>query len=171
MEQIATQLLTVIGAADEYRRAVALAVGVGTSEAAALGELRHRGPLSPSALAKRLGLASASITSLLDRLELAGMVARQPHPTDRRSLFVMLTERGRAAADAIFGMFATDVASAVLDAQPEHVAEFTLVLRRIGETLRARAADPAGMSSVLAVRTSDGGTPGRADLTTDSAAK
>jgi DNA-binding MarR family transcriptional regulator len=149
MDQMATQLRNVIAAADEYRRAVALAVGVGTSESAALGELRHRGPLSPSALARRLGLASASVTSLLDRLELAGMVARQPHPTDRRSLFVTLTDRGRAAAEATFGMFAADVASAVVDAHPDHVAEFTSVLRRIAEALRARAADPKGMAAVL----------------------
>jgi DNA-binding MarR family transcriptional regulator len=159
MDQMATQLRNVIAAADEYRRAAALAVGVGTSELAALGELRHRGPLSPSALARRLGLASASVTSLLDRLELAGMVARQPHPTDRRSLFVTLTDRGRAAAEATYGMFAADIASAIGDAHPDHVAEFTPVLRRIAEALSVRAADPEGMAAVLRNRACGGSTP------------
>ncbi|MFF7251481.1 MarR family transcriptional regulator [Embleya sp. NPDC008237] len=42
------------------------------------------GPLSPSALARRAGLHAATMTGVLDRLERAGWVSREPDPSDRR---------------------------------------------------------------------------------------
>lgn len=149
MDKVARQLRDLIVASDEYRRVVAGALGVGVSEAAAVGELVHDGPLSPSSLVKRLGLASASITALLDRLELAGLVTRERHPVDRRSVLVTLTESGRAAGDAMFAMFSDDVYAAVHHSPPAHVAEFANTLARIAAALRARAADSAGIGEEL----------------------
>ncbi len=51
---------------------------------------------TPSELAERVGVSRATITSLLDGLERAHLVARAAHPTDRRRLVVRLTEDGRA---------------------------------------------------------------------------
>lgn len=39
-------------------------------------------------------LTSGAMTSRLDRLEKAGLIQRQPSPTDRRSVQVQLTEVG-----------------------------------------------------------------------------
>nr|WP_062395908.1 MarR family transcriptional regulator [Pseudonocardia sp. AL041005-10] len=105
MNRLALQLRDLIVATDEYRRAEAAALGIGVAEAAVLGEIHHRGPLPPSALVVRLGIASAGVTALLDRLTVAGLVQREPHPTDRRSVLVTLTPRGRAAITAMFAMF------------------------------------------------------------------
>lgn len=57
-------------------------------------------PLSPNAIADRLIISRASVTSLLDSLEKRGFVKRQPHPSDRRMLLVELTETGRKTASA-----------------------------------------------------------------------
>ena len=35
------------------------------------------------------------MTVMVDRLERNGLVVRQPHPTDRRSFVITLTEHGR----------------------------------------------------------------------------
>jgi hypothetical protein len=48
------------------------------------------GPATPSHLSIGTGLSSGGVTVALDRLEKAGYVRRQPHPTDRRSLLVTL---------------------------------------------------------------------------------
>ncbi|MFC6259266.1 MarR family winged helix-turn-helix transcriptional regulator, partial [Kocuria oceani] len=48
--------------------------------------------VSPRDLAARLGISSASTTTLLDRLTKSGHVRREPHPTDRRALIVTATE-------------------------------------------------------------------------------
>lgn len=42
-------------------------------------------------LAQVLGITSASVTVLVDRLEQSGHVERTPHPTDRRSTIVVAT--------------------------------------------------------------------------------
>jgi DNA-binding MarR family transcriptional regulator len=53
-------------------------------------------PLSPTAIAQRLIVTTASVTSLLDTLQGRGLVVRQPDPRDRRGLLVALTPAGRA---------------------------------------------------------------------------
>lgn len=47
--------------------------------------------VSPTALARRLEVSTASITSLIDRLERAGHVERRPSPTDGRAVVVVPT--------------------------------------------------------------------------------
>lgn len=56
-------------------------------------------PLSPNAIADRLIISRASVTSLLDSLEKRGFVKRQPHLSDRRMLLVELTDSGRQVAN------------------------------------------------------------------------
>jgi DNA-binding MarR family transcriptional regulator len=49
--------------------------------------------LRPTELAVRLGLSSASVTTLVDRLVRRGVVAREPHPRDRRAVLLKYTEQ------------------------------------------------------------------------------
>ncbi len=48
--------------------------------------------LTPRELSRHLGISSASTTKLVDRLTASGHLARTPHPTDRRSVFLSTTE-------------------------------------------------------------------------------
>ncbi|MER5674821.1 MarR family winged helix-turn-helix transcriptional regulator [Pseudonocardia alni] len=153
---MALQLRDVVMASDGYRRAEAAGLGIGVTEAVALGELHHHGPLSPSALVTRLGIASASVTALLDRLTAAGLIVRERHPTDRRSVLVVLTPRGRRTTSAMSALYAEAVLAAVREAHPEHVREFTAVLADIAASLRRRAADPATVADDLARRAGEG---------------
>lgn len=52
-------------------------------------------PIRLSDLAARLGIVPRSATSVVDDLESAGLVARQPDPNDRRATLVDLTPDGR----------------------------------------------------------------------------
>jgi DNA-binding MarR family transcriptional regulator len=52
-------------------------------------------PLRLSELAARLGIVPRSATSVVDDLEAAGLVQRQPDPHDRRATLVDLTPQGR----------------------------------------------------------------------------
>ena len=49
-----------------------------------------------TAIADRLALEPSSITPLVKRLELAGMVGRKRNPADERQVQVRLTDKGRA---------------------------------------------------------------------------
>ncbi len=57
---------------------------------------RSAEPQRQTALAAALEVVPRSVTSLVDDLERAGLVARQPDPTDRRATLVAVTEQGRA---------------------------------------------------------------------------
>lgn len=55
--------------------------------------------LTPNEINAHLHLTSGSVTTLLDRLEERGLLARRPHPTDRRKVLVQITDDGRALVD------------------------------------------------------------------------
>ena len=59
--------------------------------------------LPPGELARRLGLATPTVTRAATRMEAAGLLARKPHPTDRRLVRLCLTPRGRSLRRAIDG--------------------------------------------------------------------
>jgi MarR family transcriptional regulator, organic hydroperoxide resistance regulator len=57
--------------------------------------------LTPGEVARRLGLATPTVTRAATRMEAAGLLFREPHPSDRRLVRLRLTERGRSLEDAI----------------------------------------------------------------------
>lgn len=57
----------------------------------------YAGPLSMSQLSRKLGVSLSAMTQIADRLEAAGMVARQASEPDRRVRCLVLTPRGRRA--------------------------------------------------------------------------
>lgn len=58
--------------------------------------LGAHGPMRMKELAERMGVTTGTLTVLVDRLEQNGMAARAPHPSDRRSYLVELTQAGKA---------------------------------------------------------------------------
>ncbi len=56
--------------------------------------------LTISEIAKRTSLAKTTLTSMLDRLEEAGLVRREPDQTNRRQIFVSITDKARAYQQA-----------------------------------------------------------------------
>jgi len=51
--------------------------------------------LSISDLGEKVQLEKSTMTSLIDRMEAAGLLRRDDHPTDRRAYKICLTPRGR----------------------------------------------------------------------------
>lgn len=75
--------------------AAARTAGIDLAEGDVLFTLRRAGApfrLSPSAISASLLVSSGTLTNRLDRLERKGLVRRVPHPTDRRSTEVELTD-------------------------------------------------------------------------------
>lgn len=60
--------------------------------------------VTASSLATHLGITSASTTKLLDRLERGGHLTRRPHPSDRRSQSIHITDETRTAAMETVGV-------------------------------------------------------------------
>jgi DNA-binding MarR family transcriptional regulator len=71
-----------------------------SSESAVLGALLLGGPvLNPSDLTTLVIQSPGGLTKTLRRLENSGLVRRRPDPGDRRALLVVLTPKGRRAAE------------------------------------------------------------------------
>lgn len=67
-----------------------------------LSALRRSGDpyrLSPGALLNQTLVTSGTMTNRIDRLAERGLVRREPDPTDRRGVLVVLTEEGLAQVD------------------------------------------------------------------------
>jgi DNA-binding MarR family transcriptional regulator len=56
---------------------------------------------APGEIARRLGLATPTVTRAATRMEAAGLLRREPHPDDRRLVRLVLTGRGRSLEDVI----------------------------------------------------------------------
>lgn len=52
-----------------------------------------------SDLSSQTSLANTTLTSMLDRMEVTGLVIRKPDPTDRRSRLIALTEKAKSLRD------------------------------------------------------------------------
>ena len=64
-------------------------------EALVLLSFSSRASLPMRLMGERLQLHPTSITNIVDRLEADGLARRLPHPSDRRTTLVALTEDGR----------------------------------------------------------------------------
>lgn len=66
----------------------------------ALAELDRSGAMSAAALAEIRGVTHQSMRLVVSRLESAGLVSREPDPSDGRGSLILLTDAGRYAAAA-----------------------------------------------------------------------
>ncbi|MFN0153297.1 MAG: MarR family transcriptional regulator [Gaiella sp.] len=69
-------------------------------EALMILHLSRRGALPLGKIGARLQVHATSVTSLVDGLERAGFVRREPHEHDRRATLAQITPEGHAVAEA-----------------------------------------------------------------------
>ncbi|HEY8302806.1 MAG TPA: MarR family transcriptional regulator [Jatrophihabitans sp.] len=101
-------------AIDRVRTAFAHRYRITISDSLVVSHLAANGRrLRPSEIAARILVTSGTLTPMLDRLETAGFVRREPNPDDRRSVIVALTERGDAALAEYREAFRVAIESAV----------------------------------------------------------
>jgi len=76
-----------VGAAFEAHLAEQLTVN--PTDLEAMEHLIQDGPLTPTDLSRRLGVSTAAMTTIIDRLTAVGHVSRVPNPSDRRGILVV----------------------------------------------------------------------------------
>lgn len=108
---------------DQMHNSLKSSMGMNPSDLAALRMLvireRQGVHVSPHDVARHLGISTASVTALVDRLSEAGHLRRRPHPQDRRSRVIELTPLARES----------------------FLAHFSGHLRSMGQVIEARDAD------------------------------
>jgi DNA-binding MarR family transcriptional regulator len=103
LEQLALAGRASSAATVMFHTAVAARQGLSASEEKALDLLERSGPLTAGELARQSGLAPASVTALINRLEAKGFARRVQNPSDRRSVLVEVdSERLYATVAPLF---------------------------------------------------------------------
>lgn len=72
-----------------YQQNVAASLGLYNNDFLSVDILREKGPITAGELSKLTGLATGSVTALIDRLEKNGYVRRQNDPKDRRKVIIV----------------------------------------------------------------------------------
>jgi DNA-binding MarR family transcriptional regulator len=145
-----------------FHSALAAQLGLHPTDYKALGVVDRLGPMSAGDLARHTGLAPASVTNLVDRLEARGYLRRETDPRDRRRVLL------RADVAQVTGneFFASWQRSATRMWERYSDTELAVILDFLGDTaerLRARTDAIAGGVSTAAASRQDRRHAGRAD--------
>jgi DNA-binding MarR family transcriptional regulator len=92
-----------------------------------------------SELADKVLLSRSNLTRLVDRLEKAGLLYRQPCPTDRRGTFAVLTPEGLAMQKQMWPVYA----EGITEYFASHVSDSEMnVLQQVLQRMLAAAEEP-----------------------------
>ncbi|MCC5478140.1 MarR family winged helix-turn-helix transcriptional regulator [Streptomyces sp. NPDC059680] len=127
-----------------FHSAVAAKQGLNATEEKTLDLLQRHGPLTAKDLAELTGLAPASVTGLLDRLEAKDFVRRVKHPTDKRRVLVELNEEKLAELAGFFEDWARDIVEACEEFSTDELRTVIRFLSVMSERQRAAAARLTG---------------------------
>ena len=121
--------------------------GLSRARAEVVWRLQREEALTQRELSDRLRCTPRNVTGLVDALEGAGLVARRPHPTDRRATLVTLTKRGTTVAAQWQAEYQKLAVALFGDFSKTEIASFLAALDRVLERLsigRIRKSIPGG---------------------------
>jgi len=101
-----------------------------------LQALHCGGPAIMRDLGTQLGLSPRNMTAIVDGLEATGLVARRPHPTDRRATLVELSPSGAMEAERDLGPRLDAIAALFAELTPAERAQFSAILARLTEAMQ-----------------------------------
>ncbi len=115
-------------------------IAISQAEAHVLSHLSAHGPCSIADVHHSFGHRRSTLTSILNRLEDRGWIAREIHPDDRRSYLLRLTREGRRLAARARRTLERLEAGALSRVNQQQVAAFIAVI----EAIQAAAGEEEG---------------------------
>lgn len=94
---------------------------------------REQRIVTSTMLAEHLGITGPSVTKMLDRLERGGHIRREPHPTDRRALSLVVSDSTQQTANATVGRYHMRRFAVACEMSSEERRTVTAFLRRLAE--------------------------------------
>ena len=104
---------------------------VNPTDLTAMEHLIQSGPLTPTDLARRLGVSTAAATTVIDRLTAVGHVSRVPNPADRRGVLVVPAPASVARAMGALMPMIMDIDGVLDDYSDTEKAIITGYLERV----------------------------------------
>jgi len=141
MLRLAEEIRSGQRATDKVDELVAELLGVNRTDARCLDILEQDGRISAGKLASSSGLSTGAVTAVVDRLERAGYVRRVPDPTDRRRVFVELTERAQELIWELMGRPMREAGRPLIDSYSDAELELLIEFQRRGREMQERHAE------------------------------
>ena len=146
MKDLFMDLRRIMRAMDVYSRQLAGSHGLTGPQMLCLREIATRGALTTGALAQAVALSPATLTGILDRLEVRGLVSRERRPEDKRRVLVSLTAVGRQMSQELPSplqdRFSERMTELSADEQQAIRVALASVARMMDEDVDADAATP-----------------------------
>src|SRR6187431_390024 len=89
VDEITALMRDVRDVTTEFELRLGQQLTVNPTDLMAMEHLIQDGPLTPTELARRVGVTTAAMTTSIDRLTAVGHVTRSPNPADRRGVLVV----------------------------------------------------------------------------------
>lgn len=128
-----------------FHATVAERLGIHRTDHKAMSLLERAGPLTAGEIAERTGLATPSVTALVDRLEKRGFVRRVRDPRDRRRVIVEPVAEGVARFSPFFESSGRSLAALYAGYTAEELAVILDFLTRSTQRLRDETAKLANL--------------------------
>lgn len=93
---------------------------------------RKRDGVTMSELSRMLLVSNGNATTVVDRLEKDGFVARRQSDSDRRTIFVTLTDEGVKSFETLAAGHEAEVDKLFADVCDDDIAAMTEILKRMG---------------------------------------
>lgn len=98
---------------------------------------REKNGLTMGGLSRRLMVSNGNVTGLVDRMAEEGLAVRMPHPDDRRSSYVALSDKGRRRFASMAGRHAGWIGAMFADLNADDTAELSRLLGILKESASA----------------------------------
>lgn len=108
--------------------------GLTETQFGVLEALYHLGPMPQARLCEKLLVSGSNLTTVIDNLEKAGLVRRDPNPEDRRAWLVTLSEAGKSAIAKAFPEHAARIREMMSGLTQAEQKELSRLCKKLGTT-------------------------------------
>ena len=97
---VLSTLRQIIRAIDIHSRQLSKQYGLTGPQLIVISEIGQYGPMTIGELARRISLSQATVTTILDRLELKALATRVRDDRDKRRVYVSITDKARTILES-----------------------------------------------------------------------
>jgi DNA-binding MarR family transcriptional regulator len=142
MKDMFMDLRRIMRAMDMHSRALAGSHGLTGPQMLCLREIATRGSLTTGSLALAVALSPATLTGILDRLEVRGLVSRERRPEDKRRVLVSLTPIGRQMSQELPSPLQDRFSERMTELSADDQAAIRMALASVAKMMDAAEIEP-----------------------------
>jgi len=142
-DHILVELRRIFRAVDLHSRKLMQKCNLTVPQRVIMQEIEKNGAVSIGELARRVSLSNATLTGIIDRLEKRNLVSRSRSDTDRRRVFVSVTDNGRELSRSAPSPLQDQFIARLEGLNHWEQTQILSSLARVAEMMKAEAIDAA----------------------------